>query len=98
MSTHIIFWGEIQNWAKVFRDHRDASGCWDGTETTGVMSSASTAPHSTSFLQWTWGGRMHMVPEAWDFPCCDIFTLWNLWWSGNVRSGRYRTLSIYESL
>ncbi len=32
---------------------------------------------------WTWGGGLHMVPETFHFPKCNVRTMWDLWWVGN---------------
>ena len=29
-----------------------------------------------------WGGHMHPVPESFQFPLCDVHTLWDLWIDG----------------
>jgi hypothetical protein len=36
------------------------------------------------FLTFTWGGRLHPVPEGFRFPTTvDVKTLWELWWYGD---------------
>jgi hypothetical protein len=37
------------------------------------------------FQLWTWKGRMHMVPEGWQFPSTDVKATWNLWYYGHVQ-------------
>ena len=36
------------------------------------------------FQLWAWGGKMHMVPEGWQFPTADIKAMWNMWYFGHV--------------
>ena len=36
------------------------------------------------FHLWSWGGRMHMVPQDWLFPSTDMKATWNLWHFGHV--------------
>jgi hypothetical protein len=36
------------------------------------------------FHLWSWGGRMHMVPQDWVFPSMDAKATWNLWHFGHV--------------
>jgi hypothetical protein len=36
------------------------------------------------FQLWTWKGRLHMVPEGWQFPSTDVKATWNLWYYGHV--------------
>jgi hypothetical protein len=31
-----------------------------------------------------WGGRMHMVPQGWQFPSTDLKATWHLWHFGHV--------------
>ncbi len=35
-----------------------------------------------TFPSWTWGSRIHMVPENFSFPRCSVTTLWTIWWEG----------------
>jgi len=28
----------------------------------------------SQWLQWSWGGQFHPVPEGWKFPNCDALT------------------------
>lgn len=47
---------------------------------------------------WTWGGRIHMVPEDFRFSICNLRTIWDLWWGGDrvKRIGPYRFLKKYD--
>ena len=36
------------------------------------------------FQLWTWGGRMHMVPQNWILPTLNIKDTWNLWHFGHI--------------
>lgn len=36
---------------------------------------------------WTWGGRIHPVPEDFQFPKCNVRALWDFWWDGNRSEG-----------
>lgn len=38
------------------------------------------------FRTWTYGGRIHMVPEGWKFPRPSAKALFELWQNGNVES------------
>jgi len=35
------------------------------------------------WMQWTWGGRIHPVPEGWCLPRGNVSMLFNLWVNGN---------------
>ena len=37
------------------------------------------------FQLWTWNGRLHMVPERWQFPSTDVKATWNLWHYGHLQ-------------
>jgi NACalpha-BTF3-like transcription factor len=39
------------------------------------------------FKTWTWGGRMHPVPQDWQFPSTDVKATWNMWHFGHVHDG-----------
>jgi hypothetical protein len=45
-----------------------------------LMDSAS----NPRFQIWAWGGKLHMVPEGWQFPSTDIKATWNLWHFGHI--------------
>ena len=51
-------------------------------------------------MSWTWGERIHMVPQDFRFPYKNVHakTLWNLWWSGNpsIHVGPYRKLQPFD--
>jgi hypothetical protein len=51
-------------------------------------------------MSWTWGGRIHMVPEGFRFPHQNIHVkaLWDLWWFGNKaqRIAPYRLLKSFD--
>ena len=53
-----------------------------------TLASASTAPVDPSvdprFQLWSWGGRLHMVPQGWVFPSTNIKDTWNLWHFGHL--------------
>ena len=36
------------------------------------------------FQLWSWGGRLHMVPQGWLFPSTNIKDTWNLWHFGHL--------------
>ncbi len=36
------------------------------------------------YLQWTWGGRIHMVPKGWCLPMGTVSMLFHLWVNGNA--------------
>jgi hypothetical protein len=48
----------------------------------------STAPIDPTtdprFQLWSWGGRLHMVPQGWLFPSTNLKDTWNLWHFGHV--------------
>lgn len=52
------------------------------------------------FTIYTWGGRLHPVPEGFRFPSRNIHlrVLWDLWWIGNpaLRIGPYRKIHSYD--
>ena len=33
---------------------------------------------------WSWGGRLHMVPQDFRLPKVNTSTLWNLYWGGRA--------------
>jgi hypothetical protein len=35
------------------------------------------------FHVWTWGEQLHMVPEGWIFPHCNVLDMWKLWFFGH---------------
>jgi hypothetical protein len=36
------------------------------------------------FQVWTWGGKLHMVPQDWIFPSANVKDTWNLWHFGHL--------------
>jgi hypothetical protein len=36
------------------------------------------------FQLWSWGGKLHMVPQGWIFPSTNIKDSWNLWHFGHL--------------
>jgi hypothetical protein len=36
------------------------------------------------FQLWSWGGKLHMVPQGWVFPSTNIKDTWSLWHFGHV--------------
>jgi hypothetical protein len=38
------------------------------------------------FHLWSWGNKMHMVPQDWLLPSIDTKAMWNLWHFGHVGS------------
>jgi hypothetical protein len=53
-----------------------------------MLASAPTAPIDPSvdprFQLWSWGGRLHMVPQGWVYPSTNIKDTWNLWHFGHL--------------
>jgi hypothetical protein len=49
-------------------------------------------------MQWTWGGRIHMVPQGWCLPKGNVSMLFNLWVVGNpaMRIQPYRFLKGWD--
>jgi hypothetical protein len=48
---------------------------------------------------WSWGGRIHFVPQDFRFPRkCNVRTLWDLWWRGKRfdNIAPYRRLNTYD--
>jgi hypothetical protein len=58
----------------------------------GLSFSTTPEPDSTlasnEFLLHHWGGRLHILPEDFEFPAVDTYTAWKLWWFGN-KSKKY---------
>ena len=54
----------------------------------GTLSAAarppSGEPSESPFKVWTWGEKLHMVPEDWQFPCTNLKDTWNLWHFGHL--------------
>jgi len=40
-----------------------------------------------TFSMWTWGSRLHPVPQNWVFPICTTSVLWDLWLDGKRNDG-----------
>jgi hypothetical protein len=34
---------------------------------------------------WTWGGKLHMVPQGWTLPSTHIKEIWSMWFTGNAK-------------
>lgn len=49
----------------------------------GQLTSSNDAPTAPAFHTWTWGGRLHMVPETFEFPKTTVKSLWDLWFFGS---------------
>ena len=63
----------------------------DAIPTAGTTSSSSlhgpTDPAADPRFQlWSWGGKMHMVPEGWRLPVVDVKARWHLWQYGHVEA------------
>jgi hypothetical protein len=58
-----------------------------GTTTQAAPVSAGAAGQTDvpaqTFMTWTWGGRIHMVPEGFTMPECSVKALWDLWHFGH---------------
>eukprot|EP00961_Rhodomonas_salina_P032045 431838-Rhodomonas_salina.1 len=53
---------------------------------TSQVSATETWPTGTlvdGHMQWSWGGRIHMVPKGWSLPKGNVSMLFNLWVKGN---------------
>ncbi len=73
-----------------------------GTQAAPVPAGApgqATVPAQT-FSTWTWGGRIHMVPEGFAMPECSVKTLWDLWHFGHCerRIQPYKHLKGFDLL
>jgi hypothetical protein len=49
-----------------------------------AMPSLIEPPVDPRFQLWTWGGRLHMVPQGWIFPSTNVKDTWNLWHFGHL--------------
>ena len=47
---------------------------------------------------YTWGGRMHPVPQSFKFPLCSTKHLFGLWYFGDEHRVPYRKLESYDML
>jgi hypothetical protein len=49
---------------------------------------------------WTWGGRMHPVPNDFKFPNCNVATTWSLWFYGHAvdQIAPYRTFKNFDMI
>jgi hypothetical protein len=66
---------EIISWRTV-QQHEDAA------------EPPSTPASASAFETFTWGGRLHPVPQGFKFPVTlDVKTLWELWWYGDTSNG-----------
>ncbi|ETV77165.1 hypothetical protein H257_09049 [Aphanomyces astaci] len=48
--------------------------------------------------RWTWNGKIHAVPQGFEFPTCKVIDLWNLWWLGipTEKIGPLRRLKTWD--
>jgi len=53
---------------------------------------------NNAYKTWSWKGRVHPVPEDFDFPSDNLSNIWNLWWDGrpSERIAPYRKLQPYD--
>ena len=51
-----------------------------------------------NFPMYTWGGKMHLVPERFTFPVTNIYSLWSAWYFGDeiARVSPLRLLHSHE--
>ena len=51
-----------------------------------------------NFPMYTWGGKMHLVPEGFTFPVTNIYSLWSSWYYGDeiARISPLRLLHSHE--
>jgi len=43
-------------------------------------------PTDPRFQWFSWGGKLHMVPEGYNIPKVTLKEMWNLWWFGNIQN------------
>jgi hypothetical protein len=58
-----------------------------------------TVHEQTEFDTFTWGERMHPIPQGFCFPVTlDVKTMWDLWWHGNAsqRIRPYRWIKAFD--
>ena len=48
-----------------------------------IIGSGTDARQSFEFSYFTWGGKLRMCPENFEFPLSDVRTMFNLWHFGN---------------
>lgn len=53
----------------------------DGTVNNSINNHIITN-NNDNYATWTWGGKIHPVPDNFQFPRCNTLNLWNLWWRG----------------
>ena len=63
--------------SKIVSEIRSMTG---GTESSITQSDYIHDDMNASNKSWTWGGRIHMVPEDFHFPMCNLRTIWDIWW------------------
>ena len=53
---------------------------------------------TAAWQTWTYGGKIHVVPEGFIFPTCKVIDMWNLWWLGipTQRIGPLRRLKSWD--
>jgi hypothetical protein len=85
------FFNQMMKEMKNMQREKDSKDSEDG-ETNG----SSTV--RTQFNWYTWGGRMHMVPEHFTLPTSNVKDIWNLWWFGHVGDSiqPYRHLESFD--
>jgi hypothetical protein len=72
-------------------------GAQGGGTTTG--GGGARTPHEEP-SRFSWGSRLHPVPEGFRFPKCDVLKMWELWFFGNPahRIAPYKTFKTYDLL
>jgi hypothetical protein len=57
----------------------------DNSMTNEQWPKGTMGPHG--HMQWTWGGRLHPVPQGWSLPKGNVSMLFNLWVKRNAAMG-----------
>jgi hypothetical protein len=49
-----------------------------------------------NYPTWTWGGRIHYVPQTFKFPSCTTKALWDLWFYGTEVPDKIRPYRFFK--
>jgi hypothetical protein len=62
-----------------------------------VQQNNSTNEPTDIYQTWTWGGRIHYVPESFKFPSCTVKSLWDFWFFGMEVPERIRPFRFFKN-
>lgn len=69
---------------RMFQEFRGEMANWRSSSAPAVQQPVVAANSLLRYETWTWGSRMHPVPESFHFPRCSVKVLWDLWYDGDT--------------